>query len=211
MEDNKAGQSQTDPDRLLWSRIERYCVEHGWTISRLAEESGVSRATLHQWQQKGRCKPRNTTLYKLANALSVSPAVLKSEAAGTEVRAPEPLLDNSWNPLWPPLPGELMSADLQREFDRQTNGTIEDVCRERPELFAGWSENEWDELFSTFGVGGELNEDGVRMQAEFINRKRETLYQVQILLETHLADAARAVIQSLYDSVQCATDDAAQQ
>lgn len=208
MEENKAEQNQTEQERLLWSRIERYCVENGWTISRLAEESGVSRTTLHQWQQRGRCKPRNTTLFKLAKALSVSPAVLKSEATGTEVRSTESLSDTDWRPLWPPLPGELMSADLQREFDRQTNGTIEDVCRESPELFAGWSEQEWDELFSTFGVGGELNEDGVREQAGFINRKRETLYQVQVLLETHLADAARAVIQSLYDSVQCANGDA---
>ena len=93
--------------------------------------------------------------------------------------------------------------NLASEFNRVTNDSVQDVCRDHPSLFEGWTDEEWDELYSTFGVGGALNEQGILQQAEAINRKRETLYQVHVLLETHLAEAARGVIESLYRAVEC--------
>jgi len=66
-----------------------------------------------------------------------------------------------------------------------------------------WDESQWDELFSSFGTGGEMNEAGIRQEAAAINARKETVYQLQIVLETHLAEAARGVIRALYESIQC--------
>ncbi|TWT63145.1 helix-turn-helix domain-containing protein [Rubinisphaera italica] len=207
MKSDEAGQNETTSDSLLWERIEHYCLKHGWTISRLAEASGVSRATLYQWQKHGACKPRHDTLHKLASALSVSPSVLKSESRNGELSGETSPISSFETSHFRPesSPWVEDDADSRRLFDRQSNWAIQEVCQNHPELFADWSDEQWDELFSTFGVGGELNETGVLQQAEAINAKRETIYQLQVVLETHLADAARNVIRSLYDSVQCAS------
>ncbi|WP_296462125.1 helix-turn-helix transcriptional regulator [Rubinisphaera sp.] len=209
MNPDETNQNETTPDSLIWERIEHYCLKHGWTISRLAEVSGVSRATLYQWQKHKACKPRHDTLHKLASALSVSPAVLKSESrneeSSTTIASSSPFetsASRSARPQWVED-----DTESRRTFDRQSNWAIQEVCQNHPELFADWSDEQWDELFSTFGIGGELNETGVLKQAEAINAKRETIYQLQVVLETHLADAARNVIRSLYDSVQCASID----
>ncbi len=209
MKPDEAEQNETTPDSQLWERIEHYCLRHGWTISRLAEASGVSRATLYQWQKHKACKPRHDTLHKLASALSVSPSVLKNKSRNGESSGVASPISPFENSLFRSERSERREDDSESRttFDRQSNWAIQEVCQNRPELFADWSDEQWDELFSTFGVGGELNETGVLKQAEAINAKQETIYQLQVVLETHLADAARNVIRSLYDSVQCASID----
>ena len=61
---------------------------------------------------------------------------------------------------------------------------------------------DWDELYSSFGTGGALTEHGVLKMAETIAKKRETMRKLSILLETHLGDAAAAVIDSLFALVE---------
>lgn len=150
-------------------------LKRGLDLGDLADRAGVSRTTLYQICRGGVQKPRCSTLRKLADALGVPVAVLAEQSAAT------------------PLP---FSAG-NHEFDRYTNYCVQDICEERPELFAGWTEDEWDELYSTFGTGGELTPQGVCETARHINRKREVIRRLSIVLETHLADVAVSVIDSL--------------
>ena len=60
----------------------------------------------------------------------------------------------------------------------------------------------WDELYSTFGEGGSLNQEGVVEFAQKINRKRETLHKLQVVLETHLCPVAVNLIETLYEMVR---------
>jgi hypothetical protein len=103
------------------------------------------------------------------------------------------------------------SSDRRRSaaFDRVTNPAVADVARERPEVFEGWSADDWEEINSQFGVGGQLTPLGALKAAEAINEKRETVRQLQVVLETHLRDAARGVIETFYRMVQATSATAA--
>lgn len=214
---NTSEQNRTMADPLLWERIYSLCIQRGWNIGRLAQEAGVSRTTLHHWQQGKTARPRISTIYKLAEALEIDPASLldgdedfrscadvSSRAASGDSTGEKPEKQNLFSGQTPSIAQSV--SDQARSFDRQTNWSIQSVCEQNPTLFEHWTDEEWDELFSSFGTGGELNEEGIRKQAEAINARRETLYQLQIVLETHLAQAARGIIRSLYESIQCNGD-----
>ena len=47
-----------------------------------------------------------------------------------------------------------------RLFDRRTNPLVEEVVNRQPELFVGWTERDFDELYSRFAAGGSLTEEG---------------------------------------------------
>ena len=196
---NSSEQNRTDVESLLWERIFSLCIQRGWDIGRLAREAGVSRTTLHHWQQGKTARPRNSTIYKLAEALEVDPARL---LGNMEIANPAPVVPPNADAV-EDLSDNGDFGEQARFFDRQTNWAIQSVCEQFPSLFEDWGESQWDELFSSFGTGGELNEEGIRLQAEAINAQAETLYQLKVVLETHLADAARGVIRSLYESIQC--------
>lgn len=174
-----------DSDRAgrLARRIRARCAQRGWDVSDLAREAGVSRTTAHQLLAGETRQPHLSTLARIAGALGVSVAELSTEVekdvAVSELRTHE-------------------AATL----DRQTNPRIFEVAEESPQLFAGWTTAEWDELYSTFGTGGALTAEGVRDAASAINRKRETVRKVQVLLETHLADVATQLVEALYRMVR---------
>ncbi|HMO86320.1 MAG TPA: helix-turn-helix transcriptional regulator, partial [Lacipirellulaceae bacterium] len=76
--------------------------------------------------------------------------------------------------------------DLDAEaaaLDRSTNPAVAAAVQQRPELFAGWTAAEFDELYSRVAVGGELTEAGAAAAAEAMNRRREVLQQVTLILE----------------------------
>ena len=209
MKTDKPKQKKTLPTSSLWSLIEQFCLQNGWSLCQFSREAGISRATLYQWQESSDCKPRKSTLFKLADVLNISPQHLQAEIDGLPVENIEPVHQTRYAPsgslsvLHSLFEQNPTYDSLTKQFDRQSNWIVQEVCEQSPELFADWSEEEWDELFSSFGVGGELNEHGVRVQADAINKKRNTIYQLQVVLETHLADAARNIIHSLYETVKC--------
>jgi len=205
---NSSEQFETESDPLLWERIFSLCVQRGWDIGRLAREANVSRTTLHHWQQGKTTRPRNLTIYKLAAALQVDPASLLGGVTApapvtAAVPASLPAVFTSSQVAEGERAGCRDLEDQARLFDRQTNWAIQSVCEQTPSLFEEWDESQWDELFSSFGTGGEMNEEGIRQEAAAINARKETVYQLQIVLETHLAEAARGVIRALYESIQC--------
>jgi transcriptional regulator with XRE-family HTH domain len=147
----------------------------------LAARSGISRTTLYQIERGGVSRPRATTLKRIADALEIDVARLMDTDE--------------------PLPNGRDRRHAGELFDRSTNPSVKDVYEECPSLFAGWSTAEWDELYSTFGTGGQLTSDGVLQTAVHINRKREVAHRLNVLLETHLSDVAAGLIDTLYKLV----------
>ncbi len=172
-------------DSVIGRRIDDACLQRGWDRGELASRAGVSRTTLYQIGRGAVEKPRASTLKKVADALGVSVeqltvgSITVGQAYKTE-----------------PVPQEAF------DFDRATNSVIDSVCNDNPRLFSGWSGTDWQELYSSFGTGGQLTPDGVAQAAGHINRKRETIRRLNIVLETHLHDVAVHFIDSLYQSVQ---------
>src|SRR5262245_33409200 len=48
-----------------------------------------------------------------------------------------------------------------RQFDRVTNSLVESCVARYAQLFKNWSQSDFDELYSRFGTGGQLTEDGI--------------------------------------------------
>ena len=170
-----------EADGCDWGRrIRQACLRRGLSRGALAARSGVSRTTLYQLERGGVVQPRATTLKRIADALDVDVAWLTDS-------------DGS-NPN---------DVD-RRRFDRATNPAVHDVYQECPSLFVDWSATEWDELYSTFGTGGQLTAEGVVQTAVHINRKREVGRRLNVLLETHLGDVAAGLVDTLYNLVSAA-------
>jgi len=163
--------------------IHRLCLKRGWNQGELARRAGISRTTLYQILRGGVQQPRYSTLKKLGDALETSVEELTESSPPTQ-------------PLAMSLPAS------PRGFDESTNTCVQEVCDEHPELFAGWSPLEWEELYSTFGTGGQLTPHGVEQMAQHINRKRDVQRKLSIVLETHLHDVAANLVDSLFEMVQ---------
>jgi transcriptional regulator with XRE-family HTH domain len=151
-------------------------------MSELVRRTGINRGTLYRLARGETGNPQMKTIQALAHAFEVPPsAFLDAESAGR------------------PRPRQLTAA---QQFDRATNPLVTEVVDEQPDLFAGWSAEDLDELYSTFGTGGELTRSGVVEAAESINHKRQTLRKLHVVLESSLRDQAVDLIDALYRLVQ---------
>lgn len=178
----------------LAERIRVACVRRGWDIGELARRAGVSRTTLSQLLNGHTDRPHGTTLKQLADALDLDVEELltrERRGPGSPVPARRDQVSCTIN-----------SGDAGARFDRATNTVVTDVLQERPDLFSNWSTNDVDELYSLFGVGGQLNRRGVVAAAESINGKRETIRKLHVVLDTHLRERAVDLIDLLYEMVQ---------
>lgn len=185
----------SSPQATVGQRIRAARLRKGWNQLELAAKSGVSRTTLYQMERGAIPTPRAATLHRLAQALGIPVGWLDAE----EPLEPSPAASN--------IPSE---SDGARTFDRQTNPFVDVVAQQSPELFAAFTAEDWDELYSTFGVGGALTEEGVFQTATHIAKKRETLRRVSILLETHLAEPTTALVESLFRLIEVRTEETSQ-
>ena len=194
MRDEIESREAGGPVEQLAERVRLCCVRQGRDLGDIARQAGVSRTTLYQILRGRTRRPHVATLHRIAAALNV-PA---EQLCGGEVREERP------SPA--EFAGTAMAVrEAQRRFDRCTNTLIGEAAGEHPELFAGWCDDEWDELYSTFGVGGQLTPEGVAHAAARINHKRETMQQLQVVLETHLGDVAAQMIGTLFRMVRPST------
>jgi len=164
-------------------RIRACCMERGWDEVELARRANLSRTTLYHLRLGKIRRPRITTLTALAEAFEL------------------PLERFLWGHSEPPEPASAARSGAGQEFDRSTNRAVRQVHEEHPELFVSWTDREWEELYSTFGVGGALNEEGVVANARRINESRRTRRQLDVIMETHLRDVAAKMVESLYRMV----------
>jgi transcriptional regulator with XRE-family HTH domain len=85
-----------------------------------------------------------------------------------------------------------------RLFDRATNPEIDAVVDERPELFAGWTQADFDELYSRFGVGGALTAAGAVEAVTEMNQSRELQHKVALILESGERELLAGFVELLY-------------
>ena len=168
-------------------KIREICRRKGWNLGELARNAGISRTALYMLERGKTRNPHGSTLRKIARALEVTPEQLWQDFATTPNRQSVIRVAR-----------DKSDAELQRHFDRSTNPAVAEMAQQAPELFVGWSSQEWDELYSTFGTGGPLTPDGVEETANQINRKRETIQQLHVILETHLSEVAVKLIETLF-------------
>jgi transcriptional regulator with XRE-family HTH domain len=157
-------------------------IRKGWNQATLAQHAGVSRSTLIHLERGTIQDPHAATLAKLAQALELSPEQFLPSAA--------------WTPTAPP------SSARAAAFDRATNPALQAAAELYPDRFADLSPAEWDELASQFGVGGGLTVEGALAAADRLRADRETLDKLRVLLQTHLREPARQVIEALYRAVE---------
>jgi len=157
---------------LVSKNLRRLMARQGITVEQLSRDAGLDRRTI-RGLLTGRQRPHWRTLHRLAQGLGVSADELFVE------------------------PAQL----LYRRLDRKTNPAVAEILSERPELFVGWTEGDFDELFSRVAAGGSLTRQGVLQAVDHMNRNRRTHEQLSLLLETSYADLVRRVIDSFYSSV----------
>ena len=176
--------STTSAGEQLAVLVRQRCIAKGWDLGELARVARVSRTTLLNILRGRTTTPRLATLSRIAAALGIAAHEMSPRAA-----APGETNGNS-------APDE-----RQRQFDSLTNAAVAEALDSAPVLSGRWNQEQWDELYSTFGVGGALTPDGARLAAEAINRKDAVVRKLQVILETHLADVAETLVDSLYGMV----------
>jgi transcriptional regulator with XRE-family HTH domain len=151
------------------ANLRRLMAREGLTLAELLERSGLNHQTVKSILNGGN-RPQPRTLHRLAAALDVPVEELFQDPA---------LLRH-------------------RLFDQQTNPVVEEVVASDPQLFHGWTQDEFDELYSRFGAGGALTSEGTREAAQHMNRRRELLNKAALLLETNESELLEGMIEMLY-------------
>ncbi|HOP76658.1 MAG TPA: helix-turn-helix transcriptional regulator, partial [Thermogutta sp.] len=146
-------------DNLLGDNLRRIMSQLGLTINEVAERTKLDKRTIRGILE-GSKRPHPKTIGQLAEGLGVS--------------VDELYID----------PTRL----LYRRLDKQTNPVVEKVIQEYPELFADWTTAEFEELYSRFGMGGAMTEEGVLEAARKTNRRRILQHKLAVLLETSQAE-----------------------
>ena len=152
----------------------------GITPAALAARSGIDEAIVRALVRGEIARPSLTTLDPLAAALDVDVAELLADGPRGERR--------------PERQGE------SRAFDRRTNPVVAEVAAAHPQLFAGWSPADYDDLYSRFGVGGPLSFAGALECAAAINDRRTLTAKVALLLETEHGPTLTATVDRLYEA-----------
>jgi transcriptional regulator with XRE-family HTH domain len=158
--------------RLLHgANVKRLMVRLDMKLADVVEATGLDERTVRSIL-RGTTRPHARTLHKLAAGLGVDPDELFQD------------------------PREAMSA-----FDRAANPAVAEVMESHPRLFAQWTPADFEELFSRVAVGGELTEHGAIVAAQAMNRRRDLMKQVAVILESGEAEHLREFIAMLYRRV----------
>ncbi|HWA98359.1 MAG TPA: helix-turn-helix transcriptional regulator [Pirellulales bacterium] len=153
--------------------LHRLLARQGETIGQLAQRSGVDQRTIKGLLSGATPRPHAKTLHQLAEAFEVAVDEFYQNAGTLE----------------------------HRQFDQQTNTEVAEVVRAHPELFEGWSRADFDELYSRFGMGGALTAEGALETVRRMNRKREILDKVIVLLESGDSELLAGFVDLLYEKV----------
>jgi transcriptional regulator with XRE-family HTH domain len=152
--------------------LRRIMARDNLTFDDVVAAGQLDSRTLRRLAQ-GTAHPHARTLHKLAESLGVP-------------------IDELFQPTRRVAP---------RMFDRATNSLVEACVAEHPKLFRQWSQSDFDELYSRFGTGGQLTEEGILAAAETANVKRDLWRQMSVVLESGEADLLSQFVGMLYERV----------
>ena len=75
-----------------------------------------------------------------------------------------------------------------------------------PEIFADWTESDYDELHSRVGTGGPLTAEGALAAARQMNARRELHDKLDVLLESSQAEVIAGIVELMHQKVVEKTD-----
>ncbi|HTQ40776.1 MAG TPA: helix-turn-helix transcriptional regulator [Pirellulales bacterium] len=152
--------------------LRRLMAREGLTLTELMLRSRLNHRTLKEILA-GRRRPQPRTLHRLAESLNVPVEELFQDPA---------LLRH-------------------RLFDRRTNPAVDEVVTVYPQIFHGWAPAEFDELYSRFGTGGSLTQQGALDAARAMNHRRELLTKATLLLESNEGELLESILELLHRRV----------
>ena len=176
--------SQNSPQQLLGQRVHAARLRKGWNLTQLAENAKVARTTLYQVERGAVSSPHAATLQRLAVALEVPVSHLNAEAG---------LLEPVQAAGVSPASGQ----DVCTGFDRQSHPQIDILFQRFPQIFSGFTQEDWGELCQSFDAAVNHSDENLLIAATEIARKRETLHRLAALLNSPLAGAATAIVNCL--------------
>lgn len=154
------------------SNVRRLMARSGMTLQQVVAATGLNERTIKAIIS-GRGKPHARTLHRLAAGLGV---------------ATDELFQNP-------------SLLAHRLFDRRTNPAVDEVVKRSPSLFEGWTQSDFEELYSRFGTGGALTAAGTTQVVEAMNRNRDVHQKVALLLESGEAEFLMGLVDLLYQKI----------
>ena len=78
---------------------------------------------------------------------------------------------------------------------------VAEAVENHPQLFSGWTEADFEELSSRFGTGGPLTAEGTLAAVAAMNRNRNTLEKLAVLLESSQAELIRGIVELMYEKL----------
>jgi transcriptional regulator with XRE-family HTH domain len=157
----------------LGYNLQRLMADQGLTTEQVAETSALDKRTV-MGILHGTKKAQPRTIGRLAAGLGVPTEELLAEPAQRTYRS---------------------------KFDQDTNPVVERVIESHPEVFAGWTAWDYDELHSRMGTGGPLTAEGALAAAQQMNAKRELHEKLSVLLESSEAEVIAGIVELMYQKV----------
>jgi transcriptional regulator with XRE-family HTH domain len=151
------------------SNLRRIMARDDLTFDQVVAATELDERTLRSLA-RATTNPHARTLHKLAQGLGIE-------------------IDELFRPVGRVAP---------RQFDRATNSLVESCVARHAQLFKNWSPSDFDELYSRFGTGGQLTEDGILAAAEATNAKRDLWRQISVILESSDGDMLKEFVAMLY-------------
>ncbi|MBI3839592.1 MAG: helix-turn-helix transcriptional regulator [Planctomycetia bacterium] len=152
--------------------LRRLMARSGLTLEQVVDATGLNERTVKAILS-GKNKPHARTLHRLATGLGVSADELFQHP----------------------------SLLTHRLFDRRTNPAVQDIVSSRPELFEGWTEADFAELYSRFGTGGALTAISTADVVMAMNQQRDVHQKVALLLESSQAELLSGFVDLLYQKI----------
>lgn len=157
----------------LAANLQRLMARDGLILADVVRLTGLDERTINNLLHHRGARPHAKTIHRLAQGLNVS-------------------VDELFQ-----TPGTL----AHRLFDRQSNPAVDQIVAQHPDLFDGWTQDDFDELYSHFGTGGPLTPEGVLEVTHGMNLKRDVHEKVALLLESGEADTLVGLIDVLYKKI----------
>lgn len=157
---------------IIKANLHRIMATKNLTMVGLSDRTGLDQRTL-RGILSGKKRSHVHTLHRLAEGLGIDV---------NEFFVDQPTLGYRW-------------------FDQQSNPLVGEVVQENPEVFAGWAEEDFDELRSRMGVGGGLTRDGALDAAKRMNRKRQLHERLDVVLESSQSELVSGMIDLAYRQI----------